>query len=375
MKIFYLFIIAISFFSCASKKSFLERSDDLKGLSDAIKKYNKDVDDSDAKEAIPVLYKRIINDQQSKIDIYRNTSDASKFDKIISSYEKMQTAYDLIMSSNQSFKLVNPQSYTTQILQLKDSAAEYYYDLGNEFLRKGGRDNAKKAYSYFKESNKYSPGFKDATAKMEEAYQDALLKIVIFPVEDNSYFNNYNIGNYGVNYSNEYFQRTLARELNDTREAVSVYTDREAVNPDWSIYLVLRNLDIPYPSRSTYRRNSSAQIEVGTDTAGRPVYRTVYATITITKSNFIARADMQVIMKDMKSNKTISNNSYREDYRWEQESATYSGDYRALSSSDKRLIDNAYNYDSYPRKEEVLNELYRKLYPRILQDIRYKIRW
>ncbi|MEO5966838.1 MAG: hypothetical protein ABIP68_09740 [Ferruginibacter sp.] len=379
MKYFYLVFFAFFVFGCSSNKNFLERSDDSKGLADAIKQLNKNPDDADAKEAIPILYKRILKDQESKIDIYKATKDEGRWDKILLSYQKMQNAYESVMESNQAFKLLSPNSYSTNILEIKDSAAAEFYNSGIYYLSKEGRENAKKAFSEFKKVEKYVPGYKDVVLKIDEAFERATINIIIFPVEDNSYFNSYGMGNSGINYSNEYFQRTLVRELNDKRYAVRVYSDRDArdsrVNPDWTISLILRNLDIPYPSRSSTRRNSSAQVEVGTDTSGRPVYRTIYATIDVTKSSFIARADMQVIIKDVVNNKNISTNSFREDYRWEQESATYSGDYRALSSYDKRLIDNAYTFDSNPRKEEILNELYRKLYPRILSDVRYKINW
>ena len=379
MRYFYFLLFTIFTFSCSTNKNFLERKDDSKGLSDAIKQLNKSAEDVEAREAIPILYKRILKDEQSKIDIFKVSGDEGRWDKILSSYQKMQNAYESIMESNQAFKLISPQSFATNILSVKDSAATEFYNSGLYYLSKDGRDNAKKAYSLFSKVEKYVPGFKDVVQKKDEAYEKATISIVIFPVEDNSYFYNYGMGNSGINYSNEYFQRTLVRDLNDKRYAVRVYSDRDArdneIRPDWTISLVLRNLDIPYPSRSTTRRNSSAQIEVGTDTSGRPVYRTIYATIDVTRSSFIARADMQVVIKDVVNNKNISTNSFREDFRWEQESATYSGDYRALSSSDQRIVDNAYNFDSSPRKEEILNELYRKLYPRILSDVRYKINW
>lgn len=379
MRYFYLIVIAIFTFGCSTNKNFLERNDDGKGLADAIKQLNKNPDDDAAKDAIPILYKRILQDQQSKIDIYKVSGDEGRWDKMLASYQKMQSAYESVMESNQAFKLLSPKSYSTNILDTKDSAASEFYNSGLNYLAKDGRDNAKKAYTQFTKADKYVPGYKYVTQKIDEAYERAIINIVILPVEDNSYFSNYGMGNAGVNYSNEYFQRTLVRELNDKRYGVRVYSDRDArdnrLNPDWAISLILRNLDIPYPSRNTTRRSSSAQIEVGSDTAGRPVYRTVYATIDVTRSSFIARADMQVVIKDLVNNKNISSNSFREDYRWEQESATYSGDYRALSSSDKRIIDDAYSFDSSPRKDEILNELYRKLYPRILSDVRYKTNW
>ena len=117
----------------------------------------------------------------------------------------------------------------------------------------------------------------------------------------------------------------------------------------------------------------SKQIESGRDTSGKTRYQTVYATINITKQSFTARGQMDVNITDVVSRKNISYNTYTEDYRWEQERATYTGDRRALSNDDMLLINNI-NYNE-PRKEEVLNELYRKIYPQVKNRISYAVDW
>ena len=76
-------------------------------------------------------------------------------------------------------------------------------------------------------------------------------------------------------------------------------------------------------------------------------------------------------IRDLKNGANISYRTFREDYRWEQETATYSGDSRALSQRDWDLVNARY---SMPRKDEVLNELYRKIYPQVLNSIRNSVR-
>jgi hypothetical protein len=88
--------------------------------------------------------------------------------------------------------------------------------------------------------------------------------------------------------------------------------------------------------------------------------------------SFTARAEMEVMIRDIASSRTISNRSFREDYRWQQETATYSGDSRALTQQDWQMI-NSNNNLYAPRREEVLNELYRKIYPQVLNNIKYTV--
>ncbi|HNK28829.1 MAG TPA: hypothetical protein PKG65_07900, partial [Ferruginibacter sp.] len=185
-------------------------------------------------------------------------------------------------------------------------------------------------------------------------------------------------GNSGYNYSNEYFQQNLVRELrNNNRYPARFYTEWEArrdnIQPDWTINLTLRNMNIPRPQEYRDSRGISRRIQSGTDTADRPVYQTVYATLQITRRSLIARADMELNIMDMIERKTISNTSYREDYRWQEEFATYTGDSRALSDNDWRLVNN--NTFIEPRREEILRELYRKIYPQVKNRITYVVDW
>ncbi|MEO6537249.1 MAG: hypothetical protein ABIT07_10320 [Ferruginibacter sp.] len=375
------FLVAI-LASCGSTKNYLERSDQDKALQDAVKRLNKNASDENALKAIPILYADIQQNHLAKIKSYRTGKDLTRWDKIINEYEGLQNAYTAVINSTPAFKLVNAQNFSTNILEAKQEGADQYYQLAQTFLDNGGRDNAKKAYTYFKKSDKYIPGFKDAKVKMDQAFENAVVNVIINPVEDNSFFFNSGWGNTGYNYSNEYFQQTLIRDLQNTgsanRYAARFYTDwearRENIHPDWVVDLRLRDMDIPYPVNYTYRRNASARIQAGSDTSGHPIYQTVYATINITRMSFTARANMEVSINDIATGRNISFRNFREDYRWQQEAGNYSGDSRALNANDWSIINNNNNYNT-PRKEDILGELYRKIYPQVKNNISYAVDW
>jgi len=367
--------------SCKTSKDYLSRADEDKTLFDIVKTLNKHSNDDSAFRALPIVYERVTQNHLKKINNYKTYKEISRWDKIIDEYSILQEMYEAISNSGAASRLVHPASYQNDIYDAKQAAAEDYYQLGLTLLQSERRDDAKKAYSYLKKTDKYVSGYKDAKTKMEEAFQNAIINVVINPVQDNSFFfNTGGWGNYGYNYSNEYFQQTLIRELGGTyaaRYPAKFYTEWEArrdnIQPDWVVDLTLRNMDIPRPTNYTYSRNVSKQIESGRDTSGKTIYQTVYATINITKQSFTARGQMDVNITDVVSRKNISHNTYNEDYRWEQERATYTGDRRALSSNDLVLINNI-NYNE-PRKEEVLNELYRKIYPQVKNRISYAVDW
>ncbi len=377
-----LFITATIFLfaSCKTNKDYLSRGDEDKTLFDIVKTLNKHSSDEDAVKAMPLVYIRVKENHLKKITNYKNYKEITRWDKIIDEYSTLQKMYDAISNSGAANNLVTVANYQNDIYDARQQAAEEYYQLANTLLKSDRRDDAKKAYTYFKKTDKYVSGYKDAKAKMDEAYQNAIINVVINPVQDNSFFFNTGWGNYGYNYSNEYFQQTLVRELGSkysSRYPAKFYTEWEArrdnLQPDWVIDLTLRNMDIPRPTTYSYSRNVNKQIEAGKDTSGRIIYKTVYATINIAKQSFTARGQMDVNITDAISRKNISYNTYSDDYRWEEEHATYSGDSRALSDNDWAIINNS-RYNE-PRKEDVLNELYRKIYPQVKNRISYAVDW
>ena len=379
-QIFYIAISLLVFTSCKTSKDYLSRIDDDKTLFDAVKALGKHPGDSDAIKALPLLYAHAEQRHLKKITTYSSYKELTRWDKVIDEYNILQKMYDAIGENGTAANLVNPVNYQNTIYDLKQQAAEDYYQQATVFLDKPGRSDAKTAYNYFKKAEKWVAGYKDAKQKMADAYQNAIVNIVINPVQDNSFFFNTGWGNSGYNYSNEYFQQTLIRELggkNATRYPARFYTEWEArrdnIQPDWVISLTLRNMDIPRPSSSNYSRNASKQIETGRDTSGHVIYQTVYATLNITRQSFTARAEMEVNITEVATRKNISYRTYRDEYSWQEEHASYNGDNRALSSTDWDMINNS-SFNE-PRKEDVLNELYRRIYPQVKSNISYAVDW
>ena len=378
-----LLVITASLFllaSCKTSKDYLSKGDEDKTLFDIVKKLNKRSSDDDATKALPEVYARVQQKHLKKIASLKNSREISRWDKLIEEYNTLQNMYNAISNSGAAYGLVKAVNYQNDVYDVKQQAAEEYYQQAVTLLQSNYRDDAKKAYSYFKKADKWVPGFKDAKSKMDEAYQNAVVNVVINPVQDNSFFFNSGWGNTGYNYSNEYFQQTLIRELGGkyaSRYPAKFYTDWEArrdnVQPHWVVDLTLRNMDIPRPVTNNYSRNANKQIEAGRDTSGKIIYKTVYATVNISRQSFTARGQMDVNITDVATRKNISYNTYSDDYRWEEEHATYSGDSRALSSNDWALINNS-RYNE-PRREDVLNELYRKIYPQVKNRISYAVDW
>jgi hypothetical protein len=373
-------VLALAFTSCKTSKDYLQRSNEDKTLFDIVKKLNKSPNDADALKALPIVFDNVTKVHTNKIAKYTNYKEITRWDKLVDEYTALQKIYDAVATSAVASNLVTTVNYQNDIYNTKQTAAEDYYNAAVQLMQSQKRDDIKRAYTYFNKATKFVPNYSDAKIKMQEAFDAATINVLINPVQDNSFFFNTGWGNSGYNYSNEYFQQNLVRELGGqyaNRYPAKFYTEWEArrdnIKPDWVVDLVLRNLDIPRPQTSTSQRNVSKQIEAGRDTAGRIIYQTVYATMYINRQNFVARGEMDVNITDASTRRYITSGSYNDDYSWLQETATYSGDSRALSNNDWNLINSrAFNQ---PTKEEVLRELYRQLYPQVRNKIAYAVDW
>jgi len=361
MKIFYLIVSIALLVSCKTSKPYMERADEDKTLFDIVKSLNKRTDTAGV-NALPVVYEKAAQRHLAKIQAYNNLRDLSRWDKLAKEYSILQDMHDAIVNSDVASTLVKPANYQNEVYDVTQGAAEDYYRQGVDLLN-GNRNDIKKAYAYFKKTDKWVPGYKDVKQKLIDAFNYATINVVVTDVKDNSFFYSTGWGNAGYTYSNQYFQETLVKDLGGsyaTRYPARFYTQWEAqqnnIQPNWVVDLTLRNMDIPRPSIYNYSRTVSKDIGNGKDTSGKPVSQIVYATINFSKASFTARAEMQVLITDLDNHRTVATDSYRNDYNWENIRATYTGDRRAIDDRDWDIINNNRNNEppKYQRKPKGL---------------------
>lgn len=370
----YLSIITLIFISCGSANRISKTSED-KALLSVLKKLDKDPSSSELKTTITHLYNEAAKSHLDKIEVFNTLTEADRWDKIIKEYEALKNLSYVISSSATAVKLVNAPSYIPELQTAKQNGAEAYYTLGITEMNNSDKQSARNAYYAFKRANEFVPGYKDVPQQIKITYQNSIVKVVINPVSDNTYFyNSMGWNNYGNNFNNDYFQRSLVNDLggNYNKNSLALfYTDwearRQSIRPDWEVNLTWIYLNIPQPLTNQYSRNVSRQIETGRDTSGKVYYQTVTATLFIIKKYFTASGDMELSITDSNNGKNITSNRYSDQFDWQEEYATYRGDSRALSSNDYALLNN--NNYQVPRKEEILDQLSQRIYPQVKSRI------
>ena len=373
---FLAFAIALS--SCSSNKIPKTAAD--KDLFSVLKKLDKDPSNAELRNRITDLYNTAAKSHLDKIETYRSQSETERWIKIVKEYEALKNLSEVIAGSSAS-RIVNAPTYIQEWQTAKQDAAAEYYNNGLADLDRGDKTAARNAYYAFKKANELVPGYRDVSRQMDIAFENSIVRVVINPIQDNTFFyNSMGWNNYGHNDNNDYFQRSLVGDLGGSynkRSPALFYTDweakRENVQPDWVVDLTWQYLNIPQPMSSQYSRTVSKRIENGTDTAGNIKYQTVTATLNIVKKYFTASGDMELRITDVMSGKNITTNRYSEQFSWQTEYATYTGDSRALGNNESALLNN--NHYRFPRNEEIVYELSRKIYPNIKNRIATVTNW
>ena len=365
--------------SCKTSKDYLAHRNEDKTLYSIIKQLNKKPADELATAALPEVYAQLQQTHLSNIENYKNSNDLNRYDRINSEYRILNDMYNEIINSSAANKLVTAVNYQKQIDSTREMAADDYYQLAIEYYNRNNWEDYRKAYSAFKKADGWINNYNNSEAMMDSARRKGIVNIVINPVQDNSFFFNSGMSNNGFDLTAANFPQNLTTDLggkNGGRYPAKFYTDwlaqRDNVNADWTVDLTLKNVNIPSPNIYNYTRNVSAKIEEGKDTLGKPVYRTVYATMHIQRRSFNASAQMDMNVKDEINQKNVLFDTFNDSYNWQQEVASYSGDSRALSNRDWELVNNRYYQ---PGKEDVLSELYRGLYPQIKNRMSNAVNW
>ena len=82
---------------------------------------------------------------------------------------------------------------------------------------------------------------------------------------------------------------------------------------------------------------------------------------------------MELRVTDINTGRNITTYRYTDQFNWQEEYATYTGDSRALSSNEYTLLNN--NNYRIPRDEDVVTELSRRIYPQIKNRLASVVSW
>ncbi len=361
--------------ACKTATKAYDRGDYNNAIELAIKKLQKDPSDGETKSLLQNAYRFAVDEHQDKIRILSNSTDEARYERIYNEYYYLQNLYEKLRQYP-SLSFVKATDYSEYVETYKEKAADVHYQKGLALMEDGEKDDYHRAYQSLNAALKYKPGDGGIRKKMEEAYDLAVVNIVVQPI--NEYFG----GNNGYSYSGSYQMKNFETEIirglrNQTNnEFVKFYSEWDArsrnIEPDELLDMRLGSMDIGRPYDQSQTRTVSKEVVIK-EIIHKPdsvekIYGKVQAQITTTRRTLVSTGDLHVTSRNA-NGLILWNDIFRGEHKWEVRFATYRGDERALSDRDRSLINNR-NDRNAPREDEITEAILRQ----IQNEMNYRIR-
>lgn len=380
MKKIYSFLIILLIAAAACRSSRNTTKGDEKDLSMLIKRLEKRGADDKIIADIREVYNNAYQKGTQRIANYQYDPAPQKWEKILIEMEALQRMYETINRNAYALRQLKPENYYQQIRTTKDTAAADYYNYALPLANTDNRDNWKQAYYSFKKSNDYIPNYKDSKEQMRQLFEKATVNVLVNPVQYDAFGMsswNWNTFNNRTQMQNDQMVRDLGGAYANNIPA-RFYSEwdlrRQNKTPQLVVDLVWRNMRFDQPRDITRNYNRSKQIETGRDTANRPIYQTVTATVFVTERQLNADADLNIIVVDAVNRQQVKWEQVPSNFRYSFEFAEYSGDRRALQNEDLTLINRSRN-QPLPTQEDAFTEMMRRIYNDVLNRIKRSADW
>jgi tetratricopeptide (TPR) repeat protein len=358
LKLYTLFFIAASilFISCKTASKLYDKGNYDEAVELAAKKLQKDPTDPKLLDIIQSSYRFAVNDHENRIRNNAVSSNELRWEWIYNEYASLQRMYDAIYRVPSVFHMIQPVDYSSYLVTYSEKAGDVRYERGLSFMQHFDKASFRNAYREFQVALRFKPGNRAVLQKMNEAYENAVTNVVILPVEQQYGFR---YSSYNNTYQN--FDEQLLRSLqfNSGNEFLKFYSDWDAgsrnIRADRVVDMRLTTLNIGRYFDDRSIRQVSKEVVIK-EIVYKPdsivkVYGKVYADITTTRRTMHSNALLQINVRDASGGWLWSDN-VNSNYSRSTEFATYTGDARALSESEKQLVER--REEQPPREEEII---------------------
>lgn len=364
-KFYFLLLASFSLylFSCKSASKSYQKGDYADAIELGVKQLQKDPYDAATKEIVQSAYNYAVNERENQIRILSNSKEEKRFEKMYQQYLYLQDLYQTIHASPSATRLIKTQDYSEYVETYRNKAAEVYIERANSWMQQDSKKGYREAYAELKAAQRYRPDDIELKRKTDSAYNKALVKVVVVPIQRYGGYQ-YASSRQIQNFQNELL-RTLTSNLNN--DFVRFYSEGEArskqLEPDQSMELNMERIAIGQPFDNRHTREVAKEVVVK-ETVYKPdsvvkQYATVKATVATTERTLLSEGDLVITIRDPKG-KIVWNDRFTGEHRWKTEFATYTGDERALSDSDKSQLNRSGNSNA-PREEDILDQLFRQI--------------
>ncbi len=369
-----LFVLVVYLGACKTAGKAYNKGNYEKAIELAIKKLQKNPSDGETKALAQNAYRFAVTRHQNNIRALSNSNKELRYEQIFAEYRQLQNLYIKINNQPALASFINAQDYSAYLETFGIKAAEVHFSKGLGFMESGQREDFRKAYLSFKRALQYNSEDRTIRKKMNEAYDHAVVRVVVLPLSQ--FYNS------GYSYSHSYelnnFENEVVRTLryNINNEFIKFFSEWEArsnnIEPDEILELRLGRMELGRPYDNTQSRTVSKEVVVK-ETVYKPdsvvkEWARVSAEIVVTRRTLVSDGELYVTARNSKG-QILWNDAFKGGYNWQIEFASFRGDERALSESDRQLINNRKTANE-PREEEIKEGILEQIKSELTQRMR-----
>ena len=366
----FLCFIAIIATACSTGSTSYKHGDYYKACLESIDRLRSNPQSSKSQSVLVTAYPLAKKTALREIDNALLANQPDKYDILVFQYERLNQLADQIYSCPKAYELIpQPTEYVSELSKAKQMAADQAYELGTKALNLGTLDQARVAYQYFQNANRYVNGYKDALKKMSDARFYATLRVIVQKPYTNANFQ----------YSADFFYSNLLNEIrqNSQNRFVRYYTPEEArkenmKTPHQYIVLNFEDFSVGNVRESTnttdQKRDSVIVGTVKVDGKTYNSYNTVKARLTTFRREISSGGVLSLRIIDAQNNQELQRQNLTGTYVWHTSWANFKGDDRALSDEQKRMCNREPQVP--PSEQDLFIEFTKPIYSQAVSYIR-----
>jgi len=340
--------------ACNTGKQLYEKGDYYQAVIKSVEKLRKNPNNKKAMETLSNAYPNAVNTLLDELENEGQLQSEFRNTKAVHVYEKLNTLYENIVRAPAAKKVISqPNKYYTHLDGLKPKAAEEQYRAGLKHLSYRDRENAKLAYFYFLEAEKFVSNYKDVSAKIDEAFFLSILYVQtnFKPIHSRMY-----------KLSANFFYAEVTKILKqiEQQEFVRFYTSKELQernikNPEQLLEINFE--DFVVGETHTLERIEemvSDTLKIGEvtleDGTKKEVLGTVNAKVNISRMEVISRGLVNLSIRQKNESQYLINENFHGEYVWYNEWGNYNGDKRALTREQLNICNQRSIYPPEPQQ-------------------------
>jgi hypothetical protein len=372
-KLYTLLLPLLLFAACKSPGKAFNQGNYNDAIERSVRKLQKDPDDAESKRILQSAYTYAVNQYEEKIRSLSDLHSDNRWEQIYLQYSQLQRLYDKINESPAAVQAAKPVNYASYLATYRDKSAEAHIQKAVALLDANDADKSsyREAYYELRAALKFRPDDDDILKKLEDAREAATVNILLVPIDVHGSYR------YNTSYAFRNFEANLVHKIRNgvNNEFLNFMTDSDSrstrTEPDEVVEMRLGSLSIGRPYDESKTRTITKEVVVKETVYSKDSvikeYAKVEARITTTKRLVVSNAELYMSIRNPER-LMLWNDNVPAEHRWATTFTTYTGDERALSDSDKALLNKTPQRP--PNEEDVVDNLLQELAQNVTQRLR-----